>query len=541
MCRLKLASNGILFCSLFVITTHAGESTEVEVDEDGTINADWASQFGYESGPTTITRSSIQPKPWTILKELFPDTAESLSHIWGERPAYLPASKSNNANGNDSDSDDYSTLLEIPPSSNKSPNRFTNLFKIDDSLAVLQNHPDLVHGTDYLVLKYLVRDGEEWSGKLPYQSIPAQSISRLLHEKAFSLVINNLHNHWTTVRDFARSLELETSAPEVSCNLYLTPPGAARAFETHADWMDVLVLQIEGEKRWSVGRWPVVRLMPPDRKRKPTVEDLGASSFDGVTLRQGDALYIPRGYLHNATNMVDGGGKMSLHLTFGVEYGFKATMEALVHHAVEMFGRERGAGGGGDDLRKEAAVPPHLCQGHTLTWVKLLHYSISELARLTDCGGFGERGGKKRGDENEAICSLRESVPLHPQLQELSQRSDRAVETKYRKALEAILHEVDSTDALNFMNSLGLSTQPETLGLVDFKYIGIDKHEPFSCKLPKKDILDSGQDTLASVAEYFYDFAIEKFHDVRQRLIDHVEDARISRWKMSERRDNRPG
>ena len=166
--------------------------------------------------------------------------------------------------------------------------------------------------------------------------------------------------------------------------------------------------------------------------------------------------------------------------------------------------------------------------------MKLLHYSISELARQTDCGGFGESGGKK-SNENDAICSLRESIPIHPQFQRLNQQSDDAVNKKYQKAVEAIFHQVNAVDALNFMNALTLQNDQgnRELGSATFQYIGIEKHEPFSCK-PISQSLEISQDTLVSLAEDFYTYAKDRFHDARQRLIDHTESDRISRWQNVE-------
>jgi hypothetical protein len=509
--------NGVSFFIILTTVPTSGQSIEVQVDETGTIEDARPIDFGYKFGPTT-SRASVSPKPWSILDEIFPDATESLSNFWGKHPVHLPRS--------DAPTSD-STFAQIVPSSNKLSNRFSNLFKADDSLTVLRNNPNLVHGKDYYILKYLLRDGEEWNGQLPYKTIPVNEIPSLLNRKAFSLVINYLDYYWNPVKDFARSLELETSA-HVSCNLYLTPPKLARAFESHMDWMDVLVLQLEGEKKWSVARDPMIKLLPPDRKRKPTTEELKSAPFENVLLRPGDALYIPRGHLHNATTTMNGGH--SLHLTFGIQYGPAATYEALVHHTLELYKEDHN-----NEYIRNAAVSPHSCEhGHTLTWVKLLHYSISELARQTDCGGFGESGGKK-SNENDAICSLRESIPIHPQFQRLNQQSDDAVNKKYQKAVEAIFHQVNAVDALNFMNALTLQNDQgnRELGSATFQYIGIEKHEPFSCK-PISQSLEISQDTLVSLAEDFYTYAKDRFHDARQRLIDHTESDRISRWQNVE-------
>ena len=518
---------------------HSAE-VEVRIDEDGNIHkhidgVDVDQDLGYKFGPIAST-SFFTPKPWSILNELFPDTAESISSAWEKYPVHLPART-------DSDSDSYNKYSELAQiiyneqdndSKSQSQNsaRFSHLFKVDDSLTVLQQNKDLKHGTDFLILKLVMRDGEEWNGRLPHEHIPVTDIPDLLNHQAFSLVINKLEQYWSTVKDFAMSLELETCAA-VSCNLYLTPPRSGRAFESHMDWMDVIVLQIEGEKRWSVGRNPMNKLLLPDQKRKPTMEELKASPFDDVLLRPGDALYIPRGHLHNATTPTDGSGGYSLHLTFGIQHRFETTMEALIHHAVEMFRKELV---NSNEYVGKLAVPSGLCEERlSLTWEKLLHYSISGLARQTDCGGFAETNAVNRNEDNEAICSLRESIPLHPQFQALKQRSDDDIEKKYKDVIYAITRHADFMDSLNFMNAVVFKERKgdDSLGSSSFQYIGMDAYEPFGCRPPTS--VDRRKEKFKALTESFHSFASERFHDARQQLMDSVKMDRTAKWMQDKK------
>ena len=509
----KVASPILLLTAVISI----GQSAEIQINESGNVEDTSGSNFGYKFGPST-SKATIKPKPWSILEELFPDAPESLAENWGKHPVYLPIS--------DHGFDAPSSLRRLAPNVDKKTNRFSHLMKADDSLTVLQTNPNFVHGTDYIVLKYLLKDGEEWNGQLPYKSIPAQDIALLLNNKAFSLVINNIDRHWAPVQDAARSLETETLV-NTACNLYLTPPRKARAFESHMDWMDVIVLQLEGEKLWSVSPEPMIQLVLPDQKRKPTKEELKLTPFEDILLRPGDALYIPRGHLHNATTTSEG-ARHSLHLTFGIHYGYETTFEALLHYALHIYKDEHD-----NKYIRDAAVSRSSCVHRgKLTWVKLLHYSMSELARRTDCGGYGEYGKKSNDNDDNFICSMRESVPLHPQFQALREQADDDVEKKFQRILHAVQNQVNAADAFNFMNSLTQKKQGVLeLGSSSFRYVGMEDNEPFNCK-PLSRQSDISQDTLVSLAQDFTSFAKGKFHDVRRRLIDDNENERIARWRQ---------
>ena len=477
-----------------------------------------------EFGEVTIenessTKEYIELQPWSILLELFSGATEYFS-AWGEHPVYLPSSP-------EALRKQTSIFPSITPREKPDEtkiHRFSDLFKLEDSLTILGN-TDLVHGKDYFVLKYIIKDGEEWNGQLPYSSIPVQEIPRLLEQKAFSLVINKLQKHWKSVRDFARSLELETNAPNVSCNLYLTPPGSARAFESHMDWMDVIVLQLFGEKNWSVWLDPMIKMVPPDLKRKPTLDEMKSSPFHNVLLQPGDALYIPRGHLHNATTPEL--GNLSLHLTFGIEFGFETTMEALIHLSLVALAEE-------NSLARKPVVYSSQCSGnYKLTLEKVLHYSISVLARQTNCGGFGEYSANKETLEDEAICSLRKSVPLHPQFQKLKGNIDTEIESQYIAALEAIVLQASFKDAIDFMNQLsaGDKSGEVSLGPNPYTYIGMDASEHFHCVLAEKDILFHYQNDLNVFVKEFYDDRKSAFMDTRKRLLADIDKKRLLHWQ----------
>ncbi|WP_298747443.1 cupin domain-containing protein [uncultured Serinicoccus sp.] len=130
-----------------------------------------------------------------------------------------------------------------------------------------------------------------------------------------TLVLQGLHRTWGPIRAFAADLADDLGSP-VQVNAYITPP-ANQGFDDHYDVHDVFVLQVSGTKRWSL-REPV---LPQPLRSQPWTdrrEEVGARAqepaFLETTLRPGDCLYLPRGWIHSARAM----GEVSAHLTIGV-------------------------------------------------------------------------------------------------------------------------------------------------------------------------------------------------------------------------------
>jgi lysine-specific demethylase/histidyl-hydroxylase NO66 len=125
-----------------------------------------------------------------------------------------------------------------------------------------------------------------------------------------TIVVQGLHHWWEPLARFCRDLERELGHP-AQANAYYTPRDS-QGLPVHHDTHDVFVLQVAGEKRWLVYE-PVWELPLKDQRYKPEMGEPGPAVLD-VTLRAGDTLYLPRGWLHEAlTSETD-----SLHLTVGV-------------------------------------------------------------------------------------------------------------------------------------------------------------------------------------------------------------------------------
>ncbi|MBX9753060.1 MAG: cupin domain-containing protein [Roseococcus sp.] len=145
-----------------------------------------------------------------------------------------------------------------------------------------------------------------------------------LFDAGASLVVSQFHETHPPLAAFCRGLE-RLFLHAVQSNIYLTPP-AAQGFRTHFDTHDVLVLQVEGRKRWRV--WDGERLTRPTRRTPWPGNMLPEGEAHVVVLEPGDALYIPRGVMHDAATEP---GSLSLHATIGfMEASWAQAIRALV-------------------------------------------------------------------------------------------------------------------------------------------------------------------------------------------------------------------
>ncbi|WP_235926379.1 cupin domain-containing protein [Actinokineospora pegani] len=139
-------------------------------------------------------------------------------------------------------------------------------------------------------------------------------VARLFDEGS-TLVLQGLHRLWPPIIDFCSALSADLGHP-AQVNAYITP-ASSQGFSAHYDVHDVFVLQVAGEKRWMVHE-PVhpdpLRNQPWDQHAAAVAARASEAPLIDEVLRPGDALYLPRGYLHSARAL----GEVSAHLTVGV-------------------------------------------------------------------------------------------------------------------------------------------------------------------------------------------------------------------------------
>lgn len=142
-----------------------------------------------------------------------------------------------------------------------------------------------------------------------------QRVSALL-QKGATFVLDYLEGIDPEIGAVARCLE-RLFGTHTSCNMYCSWQRVA-GYASHFDTMDVIAIQIEGEKLWNIyeGRFPQATFSPGIRPSDFSVEQTNRMKgriAQQVTMRPGDILYLPRGVYHDALAT----DTASLHLSFG--------------------------------------------------------------------------------------------------------------------------------------------------------------------------------------------------------------------------------
>ena len=139
-----------------------------------------------------------------------------------------------------------------------------------------------------------------------------------------TLVLDQLHHRDPKLGALCRLLGPEFGH-RFQTNLYLTPPHG-KGFTPHWDNHDVFILQVLGSKHWKIEK---ERRAFPNTSNKMDNEgrELRGECY-AFTLKQGDLIYIPRGFVHAA----ECGAEPSLHITLGVTAVF---LEDLLHAIIK--------------------------------------------------------------------------------------------------------------------------------------------------------------------------------------------------------------
>ena len=161
-----------------------------------------------------------------------------------------------------------------------------------------------------------------------------------------TIVLQGLHRTWDPVRELAAGLAEDLGHP-VQVNAYVTP-SQNQGFSAHYDVHDVFVLQVHGEKQWTIHD-PVhadpLRHQPWTDRREGVAHRAAEAPYLDTTLRPGDVLYLPRGWIHSARAL----GGVTAHLTLGVHQWTR-------HHLAEAL-LDRAHARAAEDAGLRAALP----------------------------------------------------------------------------------------------------------------------------------------------------------------------------------------
>ena len=202
---------------------------------------------------------------------------------------------------------------------------------------------------------------------------------RRLYSEGHTIIVNGLHRFSAPVAAFTQELQAQLSF-QVLPNAYLTPAGKSRGLDVHYDTHDVFVVQLSGCKRWHLyceaEAFPLLGSLCEDLVPR---DELPPARV--VELQAGDALYIPRGWIHEAETL----DQSSLHLTFGVhppqwcDFLKKALSDLTMRH---------------ERLRR--ALPPGYLKDEAI--VSTLSTELRELAGLLE----------REGSASEALSLLQD-------------------------------------------------------------------------------------------------------------------------------------
>ncbi len=130
-----------------------------------------------------------------------------------------------------------------------------------------------------------------------------------LHHQGATVILRSVEQ-WSPDLNRLRAAAEAFFRCEAQINVYLTPP-SQKSTPPHWDTHDLVVLQIEGSKRWRL--YAGARTLPLGDERFRVGEDLVGEVLEEVVLHAGDTMYLPRGVIHEPVAEV-----YSAHVSIGL-------------------------------------------------------------------------------------------------------------------------------------------------------------------------------------------------------------------------------
>ena len=220
------------------------------------------------------------------------------------------------------------------------------------------------------------------AGEGPPRAAALQAMLR----QGSTLVLNRIDGEVPSIGRLTAAIERELFC-RVWANAYLSF-GSGSALKAHYDLHNVLVLQVDGRKRWQSYGIPV-----PHPVALPTASEQGPgeSVWEDI-LEPGDVLYLPRGEVHAAA--LD--GEDSVHITIGLKsYRGLDFTETIVRQAAE-----------NPLLRQDVpiAAGESAISEHEAALKRALH-ALIDRANLNDCIGRDNAARRLRSLVNLGVTS----------------------------------------------------------------------------------------------------------------------------------------
>ncbi|GAV59726.1 Cupin_4 domain-containing protein [Cephalotus follicularis] len=157
--------------------------------------------------------------------------------------------------------------------------------------------------------------------------------------EGYTIALRGMEFRFKSIAAIADGLASLFGQPSVGANIYLTPPnsqGLARHYDDHC----VFVCQLFGTKQWKISCHPnmqLPRLYDSLDSLQSSENETSMAACTQISLREGDILYIPRGFSHEALTEnceQSGSAGFSLHLTLGIEVEPPFEWEGFAHIAL---------------------------------------------------------------------------------------------------------------------------------------------------------------------------------------------------------------
>jgi len=304
---------------------------------------------------------------------------EFYQQYWGKRPL-LAALDDINENDDDDNDDNEPSMKMSAEAATESANHITRLdgFLNRTIIDEMIRKNKLRYGLDLNVTRYTDSMGNGLRHRITLDPPPKKKKRRSKNsigvggdnddeEEELEYIVANPNDVWSNVdtsqctvrllrphehNDNIHSL-LSVLESEFGCmvgsNAYLTPLNS-QGFAPHYDDVDVLILQLEGYKRWRVyapfnKRETLPRESSRDYTEKEMEDNMAGEEMD-VVLGPGDVLYLPRGWIHQAETVSRPSGVLkmdgvkddhSLHLTVSAmqNWCWADFLEMLMPEALE--------------------------------------------------------------------------------------------------------------------------------------------------------------------------------------------------------------
>lgn len=147
------------------------------------------------------------------------------------------------------------------------------------------------------------------------------------YKEGYSIALRGMEFRFQSIAAIADGLASLFGQPSAGVNMYLTPPNS-QGLACHSDDHCVFVCQLMGVKKWTIfpqSSPQLPRLYEPiDSCHSLDVENKMIDERKQFLLEEGDILYIPRGFPHEAQTIIDDdkfdkNAGFSLHLTLAIE------------------------------------------------------------------------------------------------------------------------------------------------------------------------------------------------------------------------------